>query len=179
MLLTISGEIGSGKSTIARLASTKLGYSYVSGGDIFRDLAKEKGMTVDEFGALAEKEENIDRDLDRLLLDTLRKNRNMVVDSRLSGWLCFINDINALKVFVKAPLDIRVKRVMFRENLPEKTVRAEIRAREQSEMKRYKQYYDIDYSRTDIYNLIIDSGSRSAQEIADELYDRISPGGKK
>ena len=70
MLLTISGEIGSGKSTIARLASTKLGYSYVSGGDIFRDLAKEKGMTVDEFGALAEKEENIDRDLDRLLLDT-------------------------------------------------------------------------------------------------------------
>jgi len=179
MLLTISGEIGSGKSTVARLVSAKLAYSYISGGDIFRNLARDRGMTVDEFDTLAEKDENIDRDLDKLLLDTLRKNKNMVVDSRLSGWLCFINSINAFKVFITAPMDIRVKRVMYRENLSQETVKADISAREQSERKRYKQYYDIDYSRTDIYDLIIDSGSSSAQEIADELYDRISSGGRK
>ncbi|MEM0155531.1 MAG: AAA family ATPase [Thermoplasmataceae archaeon] len=173
MLLTISGDIGSGKSTVAHLLSARLGYAYVSGGDIFRQEAKKRGMTLVEFGTLAERDDSIDRELDRILLQELGTKKNVIVDSRLSGWLCFMNGIYAIKVFVTAPFEIRVRRVMYRENQPEEQVREEIINREESEKKRYMSYYDIDYARKDIYDLIVDSGSKSAEEIADELYDRV------
>lgn len=130
-------------------------------------------MTVVEFGSIAETDDHIDRDLDRLLLQELRVNKDMIVDSRLSGWLCFMNGIYAIKVFVTAPFDIRVKRVMYRENQTEAKVREDILNREGSEKKRYASYYGIDYTRKDIYDVVVDSGSKSAKEISDELYDRV------
>ena len=45
MLLTISGPIGSGKSTVAAALAEELSYEHVSGGDIFRELAAERGYT--------------------------------------------------------------------------------------------------------------------------------------
>lgn len=176
MLLTISGDIGSGKSTVAQLLASRLKYSYISGGDIFRKQAKSRGMSVNEFGALAEADENIDGELDKVLLQTLKKANDMIVDSRLSGWLCFMNGIDALKVFVTAPFEVRTKRVMYRENQTETKIREDIKIREESERKRYMSYYNIDYARMDIYDLVIDSEVKSAQEIADEIYDRVKAG---
>ena len=67
MLITVSGPAGSGKSTLAESLADALSYEHVSGGDIFRSLAEERGMTPLELNKLAEDEDSIDRDLDRRL----------------------------------------------------------------------------------------------------------------
>jgi len=61
MLLTVSGPPGSGKSTNAAALAEQFGLEHVSGGDIFRELADERGYTPVEFNELAETDEQIDR----------------------------------------------------------------------------------------------------------------------
>lgn len=64
MKITISGPPGSGKSTLSKMLSAKLGLELVSMGDIFRKLATERCMSLDEFGTLAKCNDEIDRKLD-------------------------------------------------------------------------------------------------------------------
>ena len=44
-IITISGMLGSGKSTVAKLLAQKLGYEYYSTGNAQREIAKKKAMT--------------------------------------------------------------------------------------------------------------------------------------
>ena len=49
MIATVSGPPGSGKTTASRLLSEKLGYPLVYVGNIFREMAKERGMSLADF----------------------------------------------------------------------------------------------------------------------------------
>ena len=86
MLVTISGPAGSGKSTAAAALAEALDYDHVSGGDIFRDLAVERGITPLELNKLAEDDDEIDRDLDRRLRGIAETRDDVVLESRLAGW---------------------------------------------------------------------------------------------
>ena len=48
MNITITGNLGSGKSSIGKILKEK-GYEIVSTGNIFRQLAMDKGLSVEEF----------------------------------------------------------------------------------------------------------------------------------
>ena len=87
MLITVSGPGGSGKSTLAASLADRLEYDHVSGGDIFRDIAAERDLSPLELNKLAEDDDQIDRDLDRRLRSTARDNDDLVLESRLAGWM--------------------------------------------------------------------------------------------
>ena len=52
--IAISGDLGSGKSTIGRLFESRLGLKFHSGGSIFRSLATKYNMTPAEFSKYSE-----------------------------------------------------------------------------------------------------------------------------
>ena len=87
MLITISGPPGGGKTTVATAIADAFDLEHVSGGDIFRSLADDRGYSLVEFNALAEEDDSIDRDLDRRLRETARDRDDLVLESRLSGWM--------------------------------------------------------------------------------------------
>ena len=67
MLLTVSGPPGGGKTTTAVALADRLGLDHVSGGDIFRSVAADRGISVVELNEAAETDETIDLELDRRL----------------------------------------------------------------------------------------------------------------
>jgi cytidylate kinase len=67
MLITVSGPAGSGKSTLAAGLADRLGYDHVSGGDVFRDIAADRGLSPLELNKRAEEDDQIDLDLDARL----------------------------------------------------------------------------------------------------------------
>ena len=155
MLITISGPIGSGKSTVAADLAEALSYEHVSGGDIFRELADERGYTPLEFNKLAEEDDAIDRDLDRRLRRTARERDEVILESRLSGWMA--GEYADLKFWFDAPEEVRAQRVADREDQDYDEALSEMRARAESEYTRYLEYYDIDFEDRSIYDLSLNT----------------------
>jgi cytidylate kinase len=155
MLLTVSGPAGSGKSTFAVALAEELGYEHVSGGDIFRSLADERGCSLVEFNRLAEEDDEVDRDLDRRLREIARERDDVVLESRLSGWMA--GEHADIKVWLDAPLDVRIERIADREDTDLETARAETVERADSEARRYREYYGIDIEDRSIYDLVLNT----------------------
>ena len=162
MLLTVSGPAGSGKSTTAAGLAEALDLDHVSGGDIFRDLAAERGYTPVEFNELAEEDEGIDRDLDRRLYEIARDRDGVVLESRLAGWLA--PDVD-FRLWLDAPVDVRAARIADREAKPVERARAETLRRERSERKRYADYYDIPIDDLSIYDLVVNTARWTAPAV--------------
>ena len=57
MIIVLGGRAGSGKSTIAKEVAKKLGYKHYSMGDLQRNIAKEKGISLLELGKLQRRKE--------------------------------------------------------------------------------------------------------------------------
>ncbi|MFC7165423.1 (d)CMP kinase [Halospeciosus flavus] len=151
MLITISGPPGSGKSTIATGLADELDYEHVSGGDIFRALADERGYSLAAFNELAEEDDQIDRDLDRQLRETARTREDTILESRLSGWMA--GEYADLKIWLGAPIDVRAARIAEREDKSVEEAKEETLVREESEKQRYQEYYGIDFDDRSIYDL--------------------------
>jgi len=162
MLLTVSGPAGSGKSTTAAGLAGALGMEHVSGGDIFRDLAAERGYTPVEFNELAEEDERIDRDLDRRLYEIARDRDGVVLESRLAGWLAPDADF---RFWLDAPVDVRAARIADREEKSVERAREETLRRERSERTRYADYYDIPIDDLSIYDFVVNTARWTAEDV--------------
>lgn len=173
MRITISGPIGSGKSTVGKILADLLGYRFFSGGTFFRQAAKNRGMTLEDFNRYAEGHKEIDEEQDRYILDFIRSNDGIVVESRLAGWLCYKNAVDAFKVFIDAPVETRIERVAKRESQTKEAISVRLREREESELKRYREFYGIDYRITYIYDYTMDTEHISAEDVAKEIYDLL------
>ncbi len=170
---TISGPPGSGKSTVAKELQEKLGLEVHSAGDIFRKMAKESHMTLEEFGHVAERSWDIDIELDKRMLDLIRARGDAIFEGRMTGYLCYLNDIEALKVHITAPPEVRLRRVMRREAKDKDTVLREMREREMSEQKRYKSIYGYSLDDLQIFDLTIDSSRQKPAEIVDAILGKL------
>jgi len=170
--ITISGQIGSGKSTVAEILEDKLGIRYVYSGKIFRNLAKKYNMNLEEFGKYCEKNSEVDKELDQKQLEILKEG-NLILEGRLAGWLAYKNDIPALKIAILADIDTRTKRIIKREEGSIKKRKEEIIKREKSESKRYKNYYNIDINDNSIYDIVIDSSNKSPEEIVNMIIAKL------
>jgi len=164
MIIAIAGPIGVGKSTVARALAERLRYRYISGGEVFREIARERGISVVEVNRLAEQDPALDRELDRRQHE-LAQAGDCVVESRLSAWMVEAD----LKVWLRAPVEVRAARVARREGQPLAAARAELLARERSEWARYRAAYNIDIDDLTPYHLVIDTTRWDAEAIVDAL----------
>lgn len=174
MILTVSGPPGSGKSTVAKILADKLQYRYFSAGEIFRECAKARGLSLEDFGTLAENDWSIDRELDAKLLAEMRNAENVVFDARLAGVLAHVHGISAVKVYITAGVDERARRIAQREGKDVSIVREEMLTREQSESRRYREIYGYDPSVREIYDVYIDSTALSVEQVVSAILERIS-----
>lgn len=163
MILTISGPPGSGKSTLSKILSVKLGLELISMGDVFRKCAQDRCMCLAEFGILARNNGDIDREIDAMQKRIAVERDNILLEGRLSGFLVDAD----LKVWLKAPIEIRAERIAKRESKPVPAAMSETSEREVCERERYLNYYNIDINDLSAYDLVIDSSKWKPEEISE------------
>jgi cytidylate kinase len=155
MRITVSGLPGSGTTSLSRYLAERTGFSMISAGEVFRQLAEEHAMDLAGFGRLAREDPMYDRMIDARQKKIAEERDNIIVEGRLSGWMVENAD---LKIWLYAPIGCRIKRIAFRDNVPdEETAKRLTLEREQCEAGRYQAYYSIVISDLSIYHLIINS----------------------
>lgn len=164
MIITISGLIGSGKTTVANSMARSLKMRRVSAGEIFREMARERGMTVVEFAKLAEDNKEIDREIDKRQVEEA-KDGDVIIDGRLSGYLTDAD----FKVWLSAPIEVRAKRVAGREGVSYDEALKDIKKRETSDIERYKALYSIDLTNLSIYDVVLNTSLWDAEKVVEIL----------
>lgn len=171
-IITISGLPGSGKSSTADNVAKALAYQRFSSGDFMRKMAVEKGITLNELSKIAENDNGlIDNKIDDEV-SKLNEREKIVVDSRLA--FHFLK--NSFKVFLDLAPEISKNRVL--ESLNNNPLRLQseglsnaeevyekIIERLNSEKKRYKELYNLDYTDKNNFDLIIDTNKNNLEEV--------------
>ena len=171
MKITISGVPGSGKSTVAKKVADKLGIKHFSAGDFMRGLAKDKGVTPLELARMAEADPEIDKKVDSWSGTIGETYEDFVMDSRLA--FNFIRE--SVKIFLDVSDDEAARRIFkdMRDDEKENTTQGDtydaLLKRKESEKKRYDEYYGIDYTNPDNFDLVIDTTDISAAEVARQI----------
>jgi predicted cytidylate kinase len=173
MRITISGPPGSGKTTACKKLSERLGIRAVVFGEFFRKLAKERGMTLAEFGELAERDPSIDRTIDEMILDVAKENEDIILESRLSAHMLTKNNIPAFRIYLEASPEVRMKRVGIRDGESFEDVYRHTLERQSSEAKRYKMYYDIDIEDRSVYDMVINTDNSDPDQVVDMILKGI------
>jgi cytidylate kinase len=153
MIITVSGPPGSGKSTLSKMIAEHFDLELVSSGDVFRAMAKEKEVDLEKFGRMAEADPAIDKEIDRRQVELSNAKGDFLFEGRLSGWLIDAD----LKIMLKTDVGVRARRIAGRENISLQQAKHETMIRQESEAKRYREYYDINISDLTLYDLVIES----------------------
>jgi len=167
--ITITGACGAGKGSAGSVTASLLGFAFVSLGDIFRNVARERGCRdIAELHDMAKTDPSIDTAIDKhTQLYGEEKNR-FVYDARL-GWYWMRQ---SFKVFLDCSDEERFRRIAQRENKMVEIVRAETLSREEKMREQYLRLYQIDdFMRRDErrFDLIIDTTERSPHEVAQDI----------
>lgn len=169
-VITIGGLHGTGKSSVADSIAQKFGLRRVSAGVIFRQLAKERGLTLEEFSRIAEGDLDIDQLIDDTQKDAAKKG-NCIIDGQLAAWM--VGDHSDLNILLTAPIELRIKRIAARDGTDFEFAKRETIAREGSEKARYFEYYKVDISDLSIYDLILNTGKYDLTGVTDIIAKAI------
>ena len=163
--VTISGHPGSGTSTLVDGLVRHFDCQSVNGGEIFRNEAKSRGLSLAEFGTLCSNDETIDRELDEQLKQHIADEITNIIESRLAGWWAFKMNADCIRIWLKVTELERAKRVSVREKVGLNIALQENSNRLSVDNKRYEKMYGFVPDDPTPYTHIIDATDISAEQV--------------
>lgn len=173
--ITISGELGSGKSVLSKLICEQADFKIISVGGIQRELAEKHGMTTLEFNKYMETHPEIDIECDKKVEEYGLSNSNLILDSRMA-WH-FVP--HAFKIHLIVSIDIAAARIFndtVRKNEENNDIEHTIQnilIRKGSEVKRFKEQYKVDINNFNNYDVVIDSSYIAPEALAAFVLDKF------
>lgn len=171
--ITLSGELGSGKSTVANYLISKMPFRIVSAGLLFRQLAAKHGMSAKEFNEFIESDPKYDHYVDDTMAELGRTDDKIIFDSRMA-WH-FVP--RSFKIYLYVDVDTATERIFndkgrVSESYSDKaTARQEIIDRRKSELLRYQNFYHCNLDDYSNYDLIVDTSHASRDEVNELVYN--------
>lgn len=182
MIITISGKPGSGKSTVAKKLTEKLGLPRYYVGGMRREAAKGQGMTLAAFNRLGEASDVTDKQFDEYVKKVGQEQTSCIVEGRLA--FHFIP--HSLKIFLDVSDQVGAQRIWhdLQKNRATRNednrlgsyeeVLASTRQRVQSDALRYKKYYGIeDIFDRQYYDLYLDTTRLGVEEEFQRVYEFV------
>ena len=114
-IISIAGELASGKGVISKAIIEKLNYGIYRNGEYFRKLAKEHNMDVTSFNKYVKNHPEIDLAIEKSASEYAKTHDNFVIDARL-GWYAVPE---SFKVYLTVDINEAARRAFYDENRKE------------------------------------------------------------
>jgi CMP/dCMP kinase len=174
--ISISGDLGSGKSMLAKSLETNLNFKLISVGVIQRKLAQKYGMGTTEFNKYMETHPEIDIECDKMVSDYGKTEESLILDSRLA-WNFVPQSFKIHLIVNKKIAAQRIFNDTVRENEKYQSIEETIQSnseRRSSEVLRFKQQYNVDIDDLWNYDLVIDTSYATPDEIFNKVLDEFN-----
>lgn len=182
-IISITGDLGSGKSTVAKRMCEKLGFEYFSTGKIQRKIAEERGIDTLQLNQLCGSDKSVDDLIDgRLRQMNVDGTTDIILDSRLA-WF-FVG--KSFKVYLTALHTVAAERVFNDDKRVGEPVGNQMEVlnnlleRQRMENERFKDFYNADCFNLDNFDIVVDSSKSTVDDIADLIiaeFKKFSEGG--
>ena len=174
--ITLTGDLGSGKSAVSSILCEKTGFEYLSTGRIQRKIAEDMGVDTLELNRLADTDPSIDERIDSVFISLAHDPKGYVVDSRMA-WF-FIP--GSFKVYLQTDVRVAAQRIMNDPNRNREQYASEdeavekILARKASENARFLSKYGADCADLNNFDLVIDTTNKTREEVAELILQAAS-----
>lgn len=169
--ITITGDLGSGKSVVSKLLQESLGYEVYSTGKVQREIAARYGMTTLELNQYAHTHPEIDEEIDSAFVGLNHRNEGLIVDSRLAWFFM----PSSFKIYLRVPVEVAAARIMGdptrkgeRYTSMEQAV-TDILARKRSENDRFLELYGADCGNMANFDYVADTAEISPELVANGI----------
>lgn len=181
-IISLAGDLASGKGTVSNILVNTLNYTIYRNGEYFRSLAKEMNMDVTSFNKYVEGHPEIDRKIEYSATEYSKDHDNFIIDARL-GWYAVPE---SFKVYLTVDIDVAAKRAFEDPNrkATEKfnsieEQKADMQLRYKLENERYFQLYNVHKEDLNNYDLVIDTTTLKPEEVAEEIINKYNDWLKK
>lgn len=178
MIIIVSGPTASGKTTLAKGLASELNLSYLSGSSWLKGLLKIKALRSWESKEgikailLRLRNTKFDKQLDAKILKAIKRSDDLVVDSWTMPWL--LKRSNALKIYIKAPIEIRAQRLSDRNGIRYKEALDFAKRKDELTARIYRRLYGIDVlNDVSPFDLVVDSSRLDTDNLRDLCVDFI------
>lgn len=154
VILAIAGPHGSGKSLIAKNIAEEFKLAYVSAGNVFREVAKNRNITLEQLSYESANNTALDIEIDNRTKE-LSKQDNTVVDAQLAAY--FTSSNIDLKICITASPEVRWKRIAKRDGIYLEAAQQQTLVREDTEYQRFRSLYGIDVNDLSVYDIVINT----------------------
>ena len=180
--VVVSGPPAVGKTTLARSLALKLGLRYVSGGDILKEMAAERGFAPGgddwwdtaegmRFLSMRDGDPSMDREVDRRLLDLCRAG-GVVVTSYTLPWL----GAGATSIWLDGSHENSAKRMRARDDMPESEALAVTRDRYERNRTLYRSIYGFEFGLDrSVFDGVIPTDGMDAGQVLDRALEMVGP----
>ena len=179
--IIISGPPAIGKTTIAKALAKEFSLSYVSGGDVLKELAKEEGFETSgddwwdkpqgmKFLNQCQENSEFDKKVDEKLKELFLKG-NVVITSYTLPWL--ISD--GIKIWLSGSIENSSKRMSSRDNTTLDEALVIVKKRFEENKIIYKKLYDFNYGDDlSVFDKIIETDGLNINQVLEIAKTTVS-----
>lgn len=172
-IITVSGRIASGSTTLAKKLAEKLSWRHIEGGEVFWESIRRKmGLSAQDTNLRPDQEDEL---FDSQLKKILHEENHIILETKLAGFnakgipnvfkICVICE----NVSGKDQAEIRIDRLVNREGLSMDKAKEEVLKREKNDIEKWRKLYAKDdpswvYWDPKYYDLVINTYSHNQDE---------------
>ena len=171
-IISIAGELASGKGAVSTILTEKLNYGIYRNGEYFRKLAKEMNMDVTSFNEYVKNHPEIDIKIEKSATEYAKEHDEFIIDARL-GWYAVPE---SFKVYLTVDIDEAARRAFNDEKRKSTENFATLEEQKKDLIKRYTleneryfKLYNVHKEDLKNYDLVLDTTNYSPEEIAEKI----------
>lgn len=173
-IISLAGELASGKGTVSKLLSEELNYTVYRNGEYVRKLAKDKGLDITSFNEYLNEHPEIDRQIEKSAAEYAKGHNNFIIDARL-GWYAVPE---SFKVYLTIDINEAAKRAFYDESRKStekfssiEEQKADMERRYKMENERYFNLYGVRKEELSNYDLVVDTTDKTPTQVKEKILE--------